>query len=135
VDATTGRALHYITDQTSGLCAYRSLLVEHYRERVARVEREGFQRAMGFEPGKHRRPRGVDDHGFGWWMSAQPNVDIRHGFNLTSSRWNREQFRDQRCCEGWAEADAVPGWPGLTKGRFPEWLAEAVPRKETRAWR
>ena len=125
VDAATGRALHYITEQTSGLCAYRSLLVEHYRERVARVEREGFQRSIGFEPGKHKRPRGVDDHGFGSWMSAQPNVDIRHGFNLTRNRWSRDQFRDQRCCEGWTEADDVPGW-GVTRDRFPEWLREVT---------
>jgi hypothetical protein len=124
VDAETGRALHYDCDQTSGLCAYRSLLLEHYRARVARVEREGrFDRRIGFEPGTHRTPRGVDDHRAAHWMSEWPNVDIRHGSNLTPSRWRKEQFRDQRYTAGWREADGVPGW-GRTLGRFPEFLSD-----------
>jgi hypothetical protein len=126
VDAATGRALHYVTRQTSGLCASRALLVQHYRARVERVEREGFTRAIGFEPGTHRTPRGIDDFPSDEWRSPVPNVDIRHGFNLTPSRWDRSLFRNPNACLGWTEADAVPGWPGVTLGRFPEWLAEAV---------
>lgn len=123
VDSATGRALHYITKQTSGLCASRKLLLAHYRARVERVEREGFTRAMGFEPGTHRPPRGIDVNPSGEWRSLVPNVDIRHGHNLTESRWSREQFRSQRNCQGWTEADEVPGW-GMTRGRFDEWLRE-----------
>lgn len=123
VDAATGRALHYDCDQTSGLCASRELLLQHYRARVARVEREGFTRRMGFEPGTHRTPRGVDDFKAEHWTSRWPNVDIRHGSNLTPSRWRKEEFRDQRYTAGWREAEEVPGW-GRTFGRFPEWLAE-----------
>jgi len=123
VDATTGRALHYVTRQTSGLCASRKLLVEHYRTRVERVEREGFTRAMGFEPGTHRTPRGIDDVPSDEWRSAVPNVDIRHGFNLTPSRWRQDQFRNPNACLGWTEADEVPGW-GVTRGRFAEFLKE-----------
>ncbi len=125
VDAETGRALHYITRQTSGLCASRKLLLEHYRARVERVEREGFTRRMGFEPGTHRTPRGVDDHPSEEWRSAVPNIDIRHGHNLTPSRWSREQFRNPGACLGWTEADEVPGW-GHTAGRFNEFLREAL---------
>ena len=33
-----GHALHYDCKQTSGLCAYRELLVQHYRERVRKTE-------------------------------------------------------------------------------------------------
>ena len=126
VDAADGKALHYICKQTSGLCAWRELLVEHYKKRVARVEAEGYNRNMGFEPGCHRPPRGVDDHPALAWMSASPNIDIRHGANLTPSRWSREQFRNKNSCRGWTEADAVPGW-GKTRGRFEEFLTEILP--------
>ncbi len=121
VDASTGRALHYDCKQTSGLCAYRDILLAHYRERVRRVEVEGFSRRMGFEPGTHGRAERVDDLKSEAWVSFGPNVDIRHGFNLTESRWSQEQFRDKRNCRGWIEAAEVPGW-GVTRGRFAEWL-------------
>ncbi len=127
VDAAMGRAVHYRTKQTSGLCADRQLLIEHYRKRVARVEAEGFSRRMGFEPGSHRRPERIDDVPSAEWWSEQPNIDIRHTTNLTASRWSQEQFRDKRHCQGWTESDRVPGWPGQTLGRFWEWLAESIP--------
>ncbi len=123
VDSETGRALHYVCQQTSGLCANRELLVEHYRKRVARVERDGFSRGMGFEPGTHHRRERVDDLVSESWTSAVPNIDIRHAHNLTPSRWKKEQFKNQKYTEGWTEADAVPGW-GVTRGRFQEFLAE-----------
>lgn len=123
VDAKTGHALHYLCRQTSGLCAYRDVLLKHYRKRVEIVEKIGFSRNMGYEPGTHHRKGAVDNLDSEAWMSPFPNVDIRHGFNLTASRWKKEQFRDQRYTKGWTEADEVPGW-GKTKGRFDEWLKE-----------
>ena len=127
VDAATGRALFYLCDQVSGLCADRELLLEHYRKRVARMEAEGrFDRNIGFEPGSHKPPRGIDDHPALHWMSAKPNIDIRHGGNLTKSRWSRDEFRNKKTCLGWTEADAVPGW-GRTRGRFDEFLKEVLP--------
>ena len=124
VDAKTGQALFYYTKQTSGLCAYRSLLLEHYRLRVARMEQEGrYDRRIGFEPGCHRYPRGIDRYKAERWMSAVPNIDIRHGGNLTPSRFKQEQFRNPQSCLGWKMADEVPGW-GRTKGRFNEFLSE-----------
>lgn len=125
VDTATGRALHYRCNQTSGLVAFRQRLLAHYRARVARVRAEGFTRRMGFEPGTHRPPRGIDDYGHEVWMTEAPNVDLRHGGNLTQSRWRQDQFRDQRFCQGWTEAEAVPHW-GHTGGRFWAWLAESV---------
>ena len=121
VDAQTGHAIHYDAKQTSGLCAYRELLVQHYQERIRRVEAEGFSRRMGFEPGSHHRAERVDDYGSDTWWSEQPNIDIRHGKNLTPSRWKPEQFRDQRNCQNWQEAESVPGWD-ITAGRFGEML-------------
>jgi len=123
VCARTGRALHYITKQTSQLCACRELLLEHYRKRVARVEREGFTRRMGFEPGTHKFPRGVDNISSGTWRSKQPNIDIRHANNLTWSRWKQEQFRNKRSIRGWTEAEEVPDW-GRTQDRFDQFLRE-----------
>lgn len=123
VRAADGHALHYPCSQTSGLCADRQLLLTHYRKRVARVEAHGFTRAMGFEPGTHRRPERVDDYTAETWMSAVPNIDIRHDTNLTESRWRKDQFRNQKYTEGWVEGDGVPGW-GRTAGRFSEFLAD-----------
>ena len=111
VDAATGRALHYDCDQTSGLCAYRQLLLDHYRVRVARVERDGYSMRIGFEPGTRSTARGgVDDRPSSHWFSVLPNVDVRHDKNLTPTRWSKEQFRNQKYTTGWTEAEVVPGW-------------------------
>jgi hypothetical protein len=121
VCAETGRSLHYRANQVSGVCAYRDLLLEFYRERVAQVEREGFSRKLGFEPAIRGRYPVL-------WQSHWPNIDIRHGDNLTPTRWRQDQFRRKSSIVGWTEADGVPGW-GLTRGRFREFLQEAVTRE------
>lgn len=115
VDVATGKAVTYITKQTSGLFADRKMLVEHYRKRIERVKAEGFTRRMGFEPGSHGRKERVDDIGSVAVNSLWPNIDLRHKKNLTSSRWSPEQFRDKRNCQGWKEttADNIAGWPAL----------------------
>ena len=124
VDATSGQALHYRCCQTSGLCADRRLLVEHYRRRVALIERDGWSRNLGYEPGTNARSRAIDGVGFDVWLSPVPNLDIRHGANLTRSRWRQSEFRNKNSCLGWTMGDAVPGW-GRTKGRF-EAVLESV---------
>ena len=125
VDADTGKALHYKMEQLSGLCADRQLLLTHYKARLERMQREGFSRRMGFEPGKPMRHGGVDDVPRETWWNEVPIVDIRHGANLTPSRWSKEEFRNQKYTEGWTESDRVPGW-GVTLGRFDAFLREAV---------
>jgi len=67
----------------------------------------------------------VDNYGFAVWMSEWPNIDLRHGNNLTQTRWNRDEFRNQRFTEGWTEAESVPGW-GRTMGRMDELLSEVA---------
>lgn len=131
VDAATGRALHYRCEQLSGLCADRRLLLAHFRRRVEVLERDGFTRRLGFEPGKPIRHGGLDDVPRATWWNRQPIVDIRHRDNLTPSRWRREQFRNPRYTAGWTEADAVPGW-GTTAGRFDAWLEEVTTHGSTR---
>jgi hypothetical protein len=56
VDAKTGHALNHVWRSTSGLCAHRELLLEHYRKRVQRVEQTGYNVRIGHEPGTHNRP-------------------------------------------------------------------------------
>lgn len=127
VDADSGAAVFYYTKQVSGCCAYRTLLLEHYQKRVARILAEGkFDLKIGYEPGCHQFPRGIDDRKAARWMSPFPNVDIRHGHNITKTRWRQEDFRDPRACQGWKIVDEIPGW-GKTKGRFPDFLAEVAP--------
>jgi glycosyltransferase involved in cell wall biosynthesis len=117
VDAVSGRALFYNAKSTSMLCAYRSLLIEHYRKRVDRVQKEGFTYRLGFEPGNHPFPRGVDHYGSEAYLAKFPSIDIRHGKNLTASRWTKEEFRNKKNLYAWTEADEVPGW-GKTRGCF-----------------
>jgi glycosyltransferase involved in cell wall biosynthesis len=108
-----GHGLHYDCQQLSGLCAYRELLMGHYRKRIELVEANGFTRAMGFEPGTHNREERIDDYKAESWKSEWPIIDLRHDNNLTPSRWNKEEFRNQRYTEGWIENDNVPGWGHL----------------------
>ncbi len=128
-----GHALHFDAKQVSGLCAYRELLVRHYRERVKRTEAKlkelgdsrafrNWIRAQGFEPGAHHRPERVDDYGSDVWRSAEPNLDIRHDANLTPNRWSQDEFRDKKNCQNWQEADHVDGW--YQPGKFSELLKE-----------
>ena len=116
-----GHAVSYETDQVNMICAYRELLVQNYRERIKRIEALGnvsdrevgrLARKMGFEPGTHNREERVDTNGSERWQSEYPNIDIRHGHNLTASRWSQDQFRNQKNCQGWKEttADKIKGW-------------------------
>jgi glycosyltransferase involved in cell wall biosynthesis len=142
VCAETGRAVFYYTQQVSGLCANRELLIGHYRRRIERceknaadlrargeeVKRDGFSQYLGWEPGNHTPPRGVDDYPALSWFGARPIVDIRHSRNTSKTRWSPDEFRDKRTCEGWQESDRIDGW-GVTKGRFNEFLQDVVKGK------
>ena len=99
--------------QTSGLCAYRDFLIEHYTKRIAIVEEIGYSRKMGFEPGTHNRKERVDDYKSDTWESELPNIDIRHNKNLTPNRWSKDKFRNKKFTKGWKEAKKIPGWGSL----------------------
>ncbi len=111
--------------QVSGLCVYRKLALEHYRKRVEIVEKNGFSTKMGYEPGTHNRPERVDDSKAEGWESEYPNIDIRHGGNLSPTRWKKEQFRNKKYTKGWKEVDEIPGW-GVVKNRFDELINKAL---------
>lgn len=123
VDSITGQALQFLSGQLSGLCAYRELLVEHYRKRVERVEQVGYHASLTYEPGGHKFPRGIDNYEQHFYKGNTPMVDIRHNYNLTRVKWNREDYRDQSFIKDWKLSDEVPWW-GITKGRFNEFLKD-----------
>jgi hypothetical protein len=124
VDAETGKAITYDYVAVSQLCAYRALLLDHYRRMVVHVAAHGYDKMVGYEPGNtpHKRP-GITNAPVGYWRNGRANIDIRHDGTLTASRWSTSEFHDKRTCANWQEADGVPGW-GMTKDRFAEWLQE-----------
>lgn len=130
ISARDGRALFRYSKSTSQLCANRRLLLDHYRERIARIAKEGFGYRHGFEPGARSISHGgYDNFKAQTWFSARPNIDIRdHGSNLTRTQWRKDQFRNPKYTAGWIDSDRVPGWPGITLNRFDDWL------RETRAY-
>lgn len=112
--------------QLSGLCGYRSTLIRHYKRRLAIIRdrrkalktvgeplvNEGVSKYMGYEPGLHSYPRGVDNYKVKSWRSEYPNLDLRHSNNLTKSRWKKDDFKDKKYTKGWTEstADKISGW-------------------------
>lgn len=112
--------------QLSGLCGYRDFLIRHYKKKIEIIEQrqrdiiasgepllnEGVSKYMGYEPGMHSEPRGVDNFPTDVWRSEFPIIDIRHDNNMTKNRWKKEEFKDQQYTAGWTEtnADKIPGW-------------------------
>jgi hypothetical protein len=80
---TDGVAVSWTADQVSGLCAYRDLLIDHYKERVATFDEGNFDRK--FEPGS-----GVQSE---QWQAEKPYIDLRTGHNLTYNKKSLEDFR------------------------------------------
>ncbi|MEX0909999.1 MAG: hypothetical protein WDZ75_01760 [Candidatus Paceibacterota bacterium] len=101
-----GHAVHWDADQVSGLCAYRELLIPHYRKIVEEFNRDKFNRR--FEPGSGTHSDS--------WKCAEPAVDIRYDSNLTRSKWSLADFRDKRTAKNFQE------------GTCPEWAKDRVSR-------
>jgi len=101
--------------QVSGICVRREIALEHYKKRLKLIEKNGFSMKMGFEPATHNRDERVDDLKSGTWESEYPNIDVRHGGNLTATRWKKEEFRNQKYTEGWTESDEIEGWGKVNK--------------------
>lgn len=114
---TDGEKAYRVDDmrQVSGLCANRKLLIEHYKKRLKKIEENGFSLKMGFEPGTHNRDERVDDLTSETWESEFPNIDVRHGANLTETKWSPDDFRNKKYAEGWIEVDEIPGWGRISE--------------------
>ena len=88
-------------NQVSGLCAYRTTLLDWYKARLDEVK--AGKRDRSFEPGKSGNQTEV-------WKSLYPNVDIRHEGTLTKSKRSLEDFRDKSSAKGFQIADEIPYW-------------------------
>ena len=114
---TDGFALYNKSASLSGLCVYRDIAIKHYRERIAMIEKEGegCVRNMGFEPMTNGRVKWEHQYTFKTYQSIAPNIDIKHGQNLTRARWTQDKFR--RKPAEWKEAtiDTIPGWNNVRK--------------------
>ena len=119
-----GQAVYYDTSATSLLVANRKLLLNHYQERVDRLENGTFPKKAGHEPGHHLAPQGIGQNGYELFCSEHPCVCIRHNRNYTrKNRFDRSQFSSKNSTKGWKLSDEIPFW-GRTKGRFKEFMSE-----------
>lgn len=122
VRQTDGQALHFKAKQVSGLCAYKDILIEYYRNRVKLIESGEIGGRRHFEPGGHHYRDAyakLTTYGFDTWFSEIPYVDIRHGTVVTRNIFDPSGYRGQ--VTDWTMADEVPYW-GISKGRFNEFL-------------
>ncbi len=139
VRVSDGKVVSYDTQLLPGICAYRTLLVDHYKKVVDTIEKKiselmkdpqmpldyaekviaDLAHRIGFEPGTHRREDRVDDFKCEFWKSEFPILDLRHTSNLTSSKWSPDAFRSQKNCRDWKETTEIPGW-GNPKDFLPK---------------
>lgn len=105
VHVDDGLVVRWTADQVSGLCAYRDLLIQHYKERIASYDEENFDRK--FEPGS-----GVQSE---QWSAEKPHVDLRTGRNLTYNKRSINDFRDKTTAVDFQvlKVEDIPGWPDL----------------------
>lgn len=96
-------AVTWEAPQVAELCCSRELALDFYKKRLAEYEADPEHFDRKFEPG------GRDSNLKETWWSAEPNIDIRHGDNLTKSKWSIDDFRDKTTCINWKE------------GKCPEW--------------
>jgi hypothetical protein len=108
----------------SMLCGDRELLLGHYKRKIARVmERrkeieaagqpmidQGVSVNMCGEPGGESIREKVDNYPILTWASEWPNLDLRHGHNLTKGKRRPTDYHTRHYAQGWKEAAEVPGW-------------------------
>lgn len=102
------------TQQVSGLCAHRDVLLDYYTQKLAQLEAHGDNRH--YEPGLKQTVgcQNVENH-----LSMFPNLCIRHDKNLTRSKWSPNEYRNARYARGWRESDYVNSW-GYTRELFAQ---------------
>ena len=105
----TGQLVGYDSRWQSQLCGDRKFLVGHYKRRLAKINKIKLNR-LRTSPGTNKD---IDTYKTARWESKYPNIDIKHGKNLTgTSRFCQSDFRNLRSCRNWRETtvDNVPGW-------------------------
>ena len=123
VNSETGKTVTYLHNDTSQLCALREPLMKHIK-RAMETNVDRFHSRWGISPPRGIPPEEQKGKHYGVFMSEVPNVDIRHPNTLTKVRMTKEEFRNEAGRRGWTESNQIPGWKGITEGRFNEWLAE-----------
>lgn len=76
--------------QTSGLVCYKDLAIQWYENKI-KTGNDGH-----FEPS----PRCS-------FVSEKPNICIRHGKNLTKSKWSPSEFKNIKYTQGWKEVSSL----------------------------
>lgn len=120
VDSCSGDALYRLSKAMSCLVAYKKILVDHFTDLLNLISKDGYKRSiMGFSPGTHKF-NGMKIHSPRTFESEHPNLDIRHGDNISGGSFDINDF-EGREAKGWILAGEVPYW-GRTKGRFDEFI-------------
>jgi len=88
------KAFHWDADQVSGLCAYKEILIDHYKQLVENFDEKTFNRR--FEP--FSRGQSLS------WKASKPHIDIRHGGNLTRGKKSLDDFRDKSTAVNFTES-------------------------------
>ena len=99
----------YWTDdmqQVSGSCASLTKMLEFYTRRNKQFAETGFDRH--YEASERFGEKTEN------WMSAEPNICIRHDKTLTRTKKSIADFKNKNKAKGWKVADSVEGWD-LTK--------------------
>lgn len=97
-----GLAVTWEANQVAELVCDRQKALDWYRQKYEEFKANGNNRS--YEPG------GRDPSQYGQFKSILPNIDIRHGGNLTKSKWSPNDFRDKSTCVNWQETahDQLP---------------------------
>lgn len=104
VRPTDGFAAHWDANQVSGLICRREPLLAWYEKRVEGILLKGFNRR--YEPGG-RDPAVQIPH-----KSEYPDIDIRLGSAMTSSKWSLADFHDKSSAVNFETGtiNDIPGW-------------------------
>jgi hypothetical protein len=97
----TDKGVMWDANQVAELCCDRLLALDWYKKKL---ETYYIKFDRSFEP----------EDKYENWRSSEPNIDIRHGKNLTKSKWSINDFRDKSTCINWQE------------GKVPEWAKEII---------
>lgn len=105
----------------SSLCVNRKFALDHYKRRLAKIKKMGWEkdtrreplwaRLWGYEPGTKRTGRGgFSDDNFETWRSKDPIIDIRHGRTFSQSKVTLDSFIHKP--ENFRETtlDKISGW-------------------------
>lgn len=98
-----GLAVRWDAAQVSGLCAYRELLIQHYKQRIANFDPDNFDRK--FEPAGF-------EGALETWKAPVSHIDIRHDRNLTYNKWKLDHFRKKETAVNFESTtvDKIPSW-------------------------